>query len=134
MLTLGGYINIIIAFGHIVGLFWAKKMFEATQIGETMNRLEKIHPNIPHILTIAVASGFFIFGLYGLSADGIIQELPYLKTGTFAIGAVYMLRGLGVLIYRAIAGSYSSKDVLFSTIAVFIGFLFLLGGFNKWIQ
>lgn len=132
MLTLGGYINIIIALGHIIGLFWAKKMFEATQIGKTMNRLARIHPNIPYMLTISVAFVFFTFGLYGLSADGIIQELPYLQTATFVIGATYMLRGLGVIIYRAIVGSYSSKDVLFSTIAVFIGFLFLLGGFNKW--
>jgi len=39
MLTLGGYINILIAFGHIVGLFWAEKMLIVTGIGEDMNEL-----------------------------------------------------------------------------------------------
>ena len=33
MLKLGGYINILIAIGHIVGLFWADKIFEVTGIG-----------------------------------------------------------------------------------------------------
>jgi hypothetical protein len=32
MLKLGGYINIGIAIGHIVGLFWADKMFEVTGV------------------------------------------------------------------------------------------------------
>jgi len=32
MLKLGGYINILIAAGHIVGLIWANKIFEVTGI------------------------------------------------------------------------------------------------------
>lgn len=32
MLKLGGYINILIAVGHIVGLFGADKMFEVTEL------------------------------------------------------------------------------------------------------
>lgn len=30
MLQIGGYINIVIALGHLIGLFWAEKMFEVT--------------------------------------------------------------------------------------------------------
>ena len=43
MLKLGGYINILIAVGHIVGLFWADKMFELTGIGKEMTELAQTH-------------------------------------------------------------------------------------------
>ena len=43
MLKLGGYINIIIAIAHIVGLFWADKMFEVTGIGKEMTELAQTH-------------------------------------------------------------------------------------------
>ena len=39
MLKLGGYINIAIELGHIVGLFWADQMFEVTGIGKEMTEL-----------------------------------------------------------------------------------------------
>ena len=41
MLKIGGYINIIIAIAHIVGLLWADKMFEVTGIGKEMTELAK---------------------------------------------------------------------------------------------
>jgi hypothetical protein len=69
MLKLGGYINIIIAVAHIVGLFWADKMFEVTGIGKEMTELAQTNSSLPYLLTIFVAIVFFIFGLYGLSAD-----------------------------------------------------------------
>jgi nitrate reductase gamma subunit len=43
MLKLGGYINILIAIGHIIGLIWADKMFEVTGIENEMTKLAKIH-------------------------------------------------------------------------------------------
>ena len=62
MLKLGGYINIVIAIGHIVGLFWANKMFEVTGIGKEMTELAQTHSSLPYLLTILVAIAFFIFG------------------------------------------------------------------------
>ncbi len=76
MLKLGGYINIVIAIGHIVGLFWADKMFEVTGIGKEMTGLAQTHFSLPYLLTIFVAIVFFIFGLYGLSADNKFRPLP----------------------------------------------------------
>ena len=99
MLRLGGYINIIIAFAHIIGLFWAEKIFEITGIGEEMVKLSQIHFSLPYLLTIFVAIVFFIFGLYGLSADGKIKKLPNLKYGIFIISGVYIIRGAGELLF-----------------------------------
>jgi len=133
MLKLGGYINILIAGGHIVGLFWADKMFEVTGIGKEMSELAQIHSSIPYLLTIFVAIVFLIFGLYGLSADNKFRPLPLLKPVIFAIAGIYLLRGIGELIFdleKQQANQF--LEITYSLIAVFIGLLFLIGGLKKW--
>ena len=63
MLKLGEYINILITIGHIVGLFWADKMFEVTGIGKEMTELAQTHSSLPFFLTIFVVI-FFLFSGY----------------------------------------------------------------------
>ena len=133
MLKLGGYINIVIAIGHIVGFFWADKMFEVTGIGKEMTELAQTHSSLPYLLTIFVAIVFFIFGLYGLSADNKFRPLPLLKPVIFAIAGIYLLRGIGELIFDLEKQqAYQFLEVTYSLIAVFIGLLFLIGGLKKW--
>lgn len=132
MLRLGGYINILIAIGHIVGLIWADKMFEVTGIGKEMTELSQTHSSLPYLLTILVSIVFFVFGLYGLSADNKFRKLPFLKIGVFATAGIYLLRGIGELIADKIQGTNSTAETIFSTIAITIGLLFLVGGLRKW--
>lgn len=133
MLRLGGYINILIAIGHIVGLIWAKQMFMVTGIGNEMNKLAQAHSFLPYLLTIFVAVVFFIFGLYGLSADGKFRKLPFIKLGIFAIAAIYIFRGVGELIFDISQQEAPPiTEALFSLIALGIGLLFLIGGLKKW--
>jgi len=132
MLKLGGYINILISIGHIVGLFWADKMFEVTGIGKEMAELAQIHFSLPYLLTIFVAIVFFIFGLYGLSADNKFKKLPFLRPAIFIIAGIYLLRGIGELILdldKQQANQF--LEITYSLIAVFIGLLFLIGGLKK---
>jgi hypothetical protein len=133
MLQIGGYINIVIALGHLIGLFWAEKMFEVTGIGKEMVELAQTHSSLPYLLTVFVAVFFFIFGLYGLSADGKLKELPYLKPIIFVIAAIYLFRGIGELIAdMQIQQANAFLETLYSLIAIAIGLLFLIGGFKKW--
>ena len=84
MLKIGGYLNFIIAFLHIVGLFWADKMFEITGIKEGMElAAEQIHPLYPYFITVVVAIVFFTFGLYGLSAAGRFRKMPFVSPSLF---------------------------------------------------
>ena len=132
MLKLGGYINLIISVGHIIGLIWADKMFEVTGISEKMIEHAQIHSSLPYVLTIFVAVVFFIFGLYGLSADDKFRKLPFLKPVIFLIAGIYLLRGFGGLIASGIQEIDSISQMLYSLIAVAIGLLFLIGGVRKW--
>ncbi len=133
MLKLGGYINIIIAVGHIVGLFWADKMFEVTGIGNEMAKLSQTHSSLPYLLTIFVAVVFFVFGLYGLSANNKFRKLPFLKPVVFVIAGTYLLRGIGELIFDLEKQQANQFwEIIYSLIAVFIGLLYLIGGLQKW--
>lgn len=133
MLRLGGYTNVLIAIGHLVGLFWADKMFEVTGIANEMTKLAQTHSSLPYVLTLFVAIVFFIFGLYGLSADNRFRKLPFLKPAIFVIAAIYLLRGIGELIFDLEKQQASQfLEVTYSLIAVFIGLLFLIGGVQKW--
>ena len=133
MLKLGGYINILIAIAHIFGIFWADKMFEVTGIGNEMAKLAQTHFSLPYLLTIFVAVVFLIFGLYGLSAGNKFRKLPFLKPVVFLIAGIYLLRGIGELVFdleKQQANQF--LEIIYSLIAVFIGLLFLIGGLQKW--
>jgi hypothetical protein len=133
MLKLGGYINILIAIGHLIGLIWAEQMFEVTGIGKEMNELAQTHSSLPYLLTIFVSIVFFIFGLYGLSADGKFRKLPFLKLGVFAIAGIYIFRGIGELIFDiSQQEAPPMTETIYSLIALGIGLLFLIGGLKKW--
>ncbi len=133
MLKLGGYINILIAFGHIFGLIWAEQMFEVTGIGKEMIELAQTHSSLPYVLTVFVAVVFFIFGLYGLSADGKLRKLPFLKLGIFGIAGIYIFRGTGKLLFEiSQKEALPITEAIFSLIALGIGLLFLIGGLKKW--
>jgi len=132
MLRLGGYINIIIAIGHIVGLIWADQMFTITGIGKEMKELSEVHSILPYLMTIIVSIVFFIFGLYGLSADNKFRKLPFLKVGVFTIAGIYIFRGLGEMIFDTLANTNSLSETIFSLIALAMGLLFLIGGLKKW--
>lgn len=134
MLKLAAYINITIAIAHIVGLFWAEEMFEATGIAEEMAfAAQNIHHIYPYFITIVVAIFFFVFGIYALSADGKIRKLPFTKPIIFLIAGVYLLRGFGELIYDIkIQQANQMLETSYSLVAVLIGLLFLIGGIRKW--
>ncbi len=132
MLRIGGFINIIIAIAHVIGLFWANQMFELTGIGNEMKELFEIHTTLPYLMTFFVSIIFFVFGLYGLSADNRIRKLPFLKTGIFVIAGIYILRGLGELIFDTLLKSNSVSESVFSLFALTVGVLYLIGGLKKW--
>lgn len=128
MLRIGGYLNILISFGHIAGLFWAKQMFRLTGVEHKMLELSAIHFTLPYILTVFVALVFFVFGLYGLSATKPWMRLPFQKSGIFLISGIYFLRGLGELLADGLNGTSSATGTVYSIIALGIAALYLSGG------
>lgn len=135
MLKTAGYINIAISIGHLVGLIWAEQLFDATGIREEMNELAQVHFLFPYALTLIVSIVFFVFGLYAFSAAGKIKKLPCLRFAIFGIAGIYLFRGAGGLFFEVLEQEVSAPiEIMYSLIALVIGFLFLYGGIQKWRQ
>lgn len=130
LLKLGGYLNILIAIAHVIGLFFGDKIYEYTGVGEDMRRNAEINPHLPTLITLFVSIFFFIFGLYGLSGAGVFKrKLPLLKLGIFSIAAIYLGRGvIGAIINIGFETSFQWHHLLFSVCAFVIGLLYLNGG------
>lgn len=131
MLKFGGYLNLIIAVAHLIGLLWAREMFSVTGISYEMDCLRKIHASLPYLLTVLVAIVFSLFGIYGLSAANNLRHLPLQKPVIFLIAATYLLRGVGELIADTVQNTNSISETIYSGCAIFIGLLFLIGGLTK---
>lgn len=134
MFKIAGVFNFILAIGHLLSLIWAKHVFEAGGIGEGMNEMSQIHPFLPYLITIIVAVGFFIFGLYALSADGRIRKLPLLKLGIFTIAAIFILRSVMGFVEIITMDISVVREIIYSLVALLVGLLYLVGGINKWIK
>jgi hypothetical protein len=133
MLSLAGYINLLIAFGQIIGLLWADQMFQITGISNEMNKLSSNHYSLPYLLTIFVSVFFLLFGLYGLSADNKFRKLSFQKIAIFMIAGIYLFRGLGEIFSNfEKTNTKPFIETSYSLIAVMIGLLFLIGGLKKW--
>jgi len=132
LLRIGGYINIVIAIAHLVGLIWADQMYEFSGVGRQMEDLSRIHSAYPFLLTLFVSLVFFLFGLYGLSAGEEIVQLPFLQNCIYLIATIYILRGLGGLALEKFHDFPSSNQVIFSSTAATIGLFYLVGALVKW--
>lgn len=134
MLKLGGILNFVLAAGHLIAMIWLDKVFKIWGIDEQMGELSGIHPSLPYIITICVALGLFVFGLYAFSANGNIRKLSFLKLGVFGIAALFIFRALaGVMEILFTDVHSSSLEIGNSLVSLLIGVLYLAGGLKKWV-
>ena len=120
MLKTAAVLNFLLAAGHVLCLFRLDAAFRLYRIEPFMDRLAALWPPIPYLITLGVACGLTVCGLYALSAAGAIRPLPLLRPAVYAIGAVFALRGL--------AGDFRSADLAAAVVAGAIGALCLAGG------
>ncbi len=126
-LRFGGWANLVIAAAHAIGLLWAWTMFRAVGIEGDMRLLAESGAALPYVVTLIVAAGFSLFGLYALSGAGDLRRLPLLRTGLVVIAVIYLWRATWVI------GAISAGDgaqVAFAVIALLVGLCYAAGAFR----
>lgn len=78
-----------------------------------------------------------LFGLYALSGAGIIRRLPLLRTALVAIGSLFLLRGLFIVLTFLTALGFRQGQVLLAGVGshlVFVsaGIVYLGGAVLNW--
>ena len=126
-LELAGWTNIALAAAHVVCLIWAYSVFRAVGIEGDMRRLaEQGGAALPYVVTLIVAAGFFVFGLYGLSGAGVVRRLPLLRIALVPIAAVYVLRGTLLGGFGAVAAG-DAAQIAFAAVALAVGLGYAAG-------
>jgi hypothetical protein len=126
-LRFGGWVNLVIAAAHTIGLLWAWSMFRAVGIEGDMRELATQGAALPYVLTLVTAAAFLVFGLYALSGAGDLRRLPLLRTGLVVIAVIYLWRATWVI------GAISAGDgaqVAFAAIALLVGLCYAAGAFR----
>src|SRR5688500_10573660 len=84
-LAFAGWTNIALAAAHVVCLIWAYNAFRAVGIEQDMRMLAEHGAALPYVVTLIVAAGFLVFGLYGLSGAAVVRRLPVLRAALVSI-------------------------------------------------
>lgn len=91
-LRLGASLHFLIAIGHLACLFFLEKAFRAYDILDDMKHLCFGQEWMLYAITVCLAVGFAIAGLYALSATGDIRKLPLQRLAIIAIVGLYSVR------------------------------------------
>lgn len=128
-LRVGGWANIAIGALHLLMLVRLQWVFDSLGMTADMERVARIHPLLPALMTIAGAGAFFVFGLYALSAAGDLRPLPFTKYVLAGIALVFLARAVGGTGLGGFFEDRNAMELSFSGIAFVVGCAYAVGAF-----
>ena len=91
-LRLGASLHYLIAMGHLICLFFLEEAFKAYDIWDEMRHLCFEQEWLLYVVTVCLAVGFAIAGLYALSVAGDLRKLPLRRMVMMVIVGLYSIR------------------------------------------
>ena len=91
-LRLGASLHFLIAIGHFICLFFLEEAFKAYGILDEMMHLCYGQEWLLYAVTICLAVGFAIAGLYALAVAGDMRKLPLQRLVIIVIVGLYSIR------------------------------------------
>jgi hypothetical protein len=134
LLAVGGVESFLIAVLHLAIIVIGPAGYRYFGAGELAPMAER-GSMVPALLTLFIAVVFAVWGAYGLSGAGLLPRLPLLRPALLAIGTIFCLRGLVVvleLIHAARGHPLIPRSLLFSLTALVAGLLYLGGAVLSW--
>jgi len=134
VLKIGAFSSFALALLHVIVIAVGARAylyFGAADLAELASRGSPA----PTFLTSFLTAAFIIFGLYALAGAGVIRRPPLVRGVLVAVGAVYTLRGLVVVldVVRLSRGAgYPVRQTVFSAVSLVIGLLYLAGVTSRW--
>ena len=91
-LRFGAFLHFLIALGHLVCLFFLEEAFKVYGILDEMRHLCFGQEWLLYVVTVGLAVGFAIAGLYALSVADDLRKLPLQRLVMIAIVGLYSIR------------------------------------------
>jgi len=137
-LIIAGILSCIAALFHIAIIIGGADWYRFFGAGEHMAVIAEQGSLTPMLITLAIASVLFAWGLYAFSGAGVIRRLPFLKFCLSAITAVYLIRGVGGIVIAFIPNSIQVQQLGFSFllwssfVCTLYGVAYSVGVFKGW--
>ena len=130
-LLVAGALSLAVGGLHLVLPFYGGTGFRYFGAGEHLARLAEHRSPIPTVTVIVIAALLTVAAAYAWSAAGLLRPLPKLAPALTVITAIYLLRGLALLIEvptRALSPTaVPLRELAFSGSALAIGLLHVAG-------
>ena len=91
-LRLGASLHYLIAMGHLICLFFLEEVFKAYGILDEIMHLCFGQQWLLYVVTVCLAVGFAIAGLYALSVAGDLRKFPLQRLVMMVIVGLYSIR------------------------------------------
>jgi hypothetical protein len=128
-LIAGGVMSTLISVLHVVLAIYPTLYRYIGPDQSALTEMAEQGSSVTTIASVALALIFALWAIYAFSATGLIRPLPLLRTALIAIGVIYILRALFLLseINMVLTQGYPFRFVVFSTISLVAGLLYLIG-------
>jgi hypothetical protein len=133
-LIAGGVSSALIALLHVI-LIFAPGLYQYVVPGQedALSEMAVQGSGLIVAATAILALIFAVWAVYAFSGAGMIRRLPLLGAALIAIGVIYVLRGLFLPteINMVVNQGYPFRFVVFSTISLVTGLLYLVGVWQR---
>ncbi|MBL8513701.1 MAG: hypothetical protein JNJ55_06890 [Betaproteobacteria bacterium] len=132
-LALGAAFSILAAIAHLACIAIGPSAYRLLGAGERMARAVEAGMLQPTLVTLAIAVMLLAWGVYALSAAGLVRRMPLTKVALIGITAVYLGRAVLFPFLRPMFPENSMTFWLVSSgICLGIGLLHAFGVASRW--
>ncbi|MEP3225374.1 MAG: hypothetical protein ABJO01_05320 [Parasphingorhabdus sp.] len=133
MLVIGGILSLLASAMHIAIIVGGPDWYRFFGAGEAMAQMAEKGSAYPVIITLAIAAILAIWAWFAFAGAGLLWRPPLLRTGLFAISAVYLLRGLVLVPMFFVTPDKINAFAIWSSLIVLIyGFFYSFGTWKSW--
>ena len=133
-LLVGGVISALISILHVI-LALRPALYRHISAGQesVLAQMAGQGSRPTTVATVALALIFAIWAAYAFSGAGLINPLPWLRAALIVIGVIYILRAFFIPteFNMTLNQGYPFRFVVFSTISLVAGLLYLIGIFKQ---
>jgi hypothetical protein len=127
LFLIAAVLNFAISGLHIYIITQGAPAYRTFGAGEQMARAAEKGSSIPALVTFGIALVFFVWGLYAFAGARLIPELPWTRAILIAIAAIYVSRGVGVLIVPVFGIKLDAFLIVTSLVSLTAGLLHVAG-------
>jgi hypothetical protein len=128
-LIAGGVMSALISLLHIILAIYPSLYRYIGPDQSALTEMAEQGSSITTMVSVALAILFAIWAIYAFSGSGLIRPLPLLRFALIAISVIYILRALFLPseINMVLNQGYPFRFIVFSTISLVVGLLYLFG-------